>query len=106
MDDELLLPLLLATSAGLGLGGIFFAGLWWTVRKGAVSSHPSWWFGISRPLRISVVCAGFFLVANNHLQYLLPCLLGFLGARLLFIWLTRALLTSATHNVLSADQAS
>jgi F1F0 ATPase subunit 2 len=46
--------LALALSAGLLLGAIFFGGLWWTVRKGASSEQPAFWFLGSLLLRMSI----------------------------------------------------
>jgi len=55
------LTLALAFVAGAALGMIFFAGLWWTVRKGVSSRRPALWFLGSGLLRMSGVLAGFYL---------------------------------------------
>ncbi len=55
------LTLVLAGVAGLLLGGFFFGGLWWTVRKGASSRRSALWFFGSFALRTSLVLAGFYL---------------------------------------------
>jgi len=83
------LPLILAGLAGVLLGGIFFGGLWWTVRKGLASQHPARWFFISLLLRTGITLAGFYYVSGDAWQRLLLCLLGFIMARLLVTWLTR-----------------
>jgi F1F0 ATPase subunit 2 len=80
----------LAGAAGVVLGAIFFGGLWWTVRRGLVSSQPVAWFLGSLLLRMGIVLAGFYLVGDGHWQRLLACLLGFSVARPLVGWLTRA----------------
>ena len=36
--------LVLTGMAGVGLGAIFFGGLWWTVRKGVSANQPALWF--------------------------------------------------------------
>jgi len=88
MDDTL--ALVLAWGAGGGLGGVFFGGLWWTVRKGLSSEQPALWFLASMLLRTTVVLAGFYFVSAGHWVRVLPCVLGFVMARLLVTWLVRA----------------
>jgi F1F0 ATPase subunit 2 len=75
--------------AGLGLGAMFFGGLWWTVRKGVASARPALWFSGSMLLRTGLTLAGFSFVADGHWQRLLLCLFGFALARLLVMRLTR-----------------
>jgi F1F0 ATPase subunit 2 len=85
------LSLALALAAGVLLGGIFFGGLWWTVRKGILSQRPALWFFGSLLLRMSIVLAGFYFLSGNLWERLLLCLLGFVMARLVVAWLTRSL---------------
>jgi len=59
------LTMVLAGLAGSLLGAIFFGGLWWTIRK------------------------GFYFVASHGLERLVPCLIGFVLARLLVTQATR-----------------
>jgi F1F0 ATPase subunit 2 len=80
--------LVLAAIAGLLLGGIFFGGLWWTVRKGLTAKQPALWFLGSLVLRTSIVLLGFYFVGGGQWQRLLACLLGFMLARVLVIRLT------------------
>ncbi len=68
------------------LGGIFFGGLWWTVRKGLTSAQPAFWFAGSMVLRTGIVIAGFYLIADQHL---LVSLLGFVVSRVMVTQLTR-----------------
>jgi F1F0 ATPase subunit 2 len=84
------LSLLLVLTVGFALGGIFFGGLWWTVRKAISSTRPALWFIASLLLRSGVVLAGFFFVSGGQWQRLLLCLLGFILARLAVTWLTRS----------------
>jgi len=58
------LPPALAFLAGGMLGGIFFGGLWWTVRKAMASPRPWLWFLGSALLRMSLVVGGFYLVSS------------------------------------------
>jgi F1F0 ATPase subunit 2 len=83
------LSLVLALMAGVVLGGIFFGSLWWTVRKCVSSKQPALWFFGSGLLRMTVVLAGFYFVAQGHWERLLACLLGFVMARAIVTRLTR-----------------
>lgn len=74
--------LTLALLAGMALGVFFFAGLWWTVRKGLVAANPALWFLGSFLLRTGVVLAGFYAVGANDWRRLLAALAGFVLARL------------------------
>ena len=76
-------------AAGLLLGGFFFGGLWWTVRKGISSPRPQLWFLGSLLLRTSIVLAGFYFVGRGQWQRLLLCLIGFVMGRLIVMRLTR-----------------
>ena len=84
------LTLLLAFVTGVLLGVMFFGGLWWTVRKGVSSKQPAFWFFGSLLLRMSITLAGFYFIARSHWERLLLCLLGFVMARIIVTWLTRA----------------
>lgn len=80
MSDVIsVLPALLV---GMLLGGIFFGGLWLTVRKGLTSSRPALWFLGSFVVRTGAVLAGFLFVSNGSLEKILACLAGFLIARI------------------------
>ncbi|MGD0614107.1 MAG: ATP synthase subunit I [Verrucomicrobiota bacterium] len=98
-----LLTLALALMAGLLLGAIFFGGLWWTVRKGISSKQPAFWFLGSLLLRMSIALAGFYFVSGRHWERLLLCLLGFVMARLIVMWMTRP---SGENQTRSAPEAS
>jgi F1F0 ATPase subunit 2 len=76
-----MLSLMPQLAAGALLGVIFFGGLWWTVRKGVLSTRPAFWFLGSLLLRFSIALAGFYLVADGQWQRLLACFLGFVMAR-------------------------
>ena len=89
MINETLI-LVLALVAGVLLGAIFFGGLWWTIQKGVSSKRPALWFFGSLLLRTSIALVGFYFIARGHWERLLVCLLGFVMARLIVMWLTRA----------------
>jgi len=82
--------LVLALVTGTLLGAIFFGGLWWTVRKSISSKQPALLFFGSLLLRTSIVLVGFYFITRGHWERLLVCLLGFVVARLIVTWLTRA----------------
>jgi F1F0 ATPase subunit 2 len=70
-----------ALLAGGALGAMFFAGLWWTVRRAAASSTPARWFLGSLVLRTAMVLAGFYALGAGHPERLGLGMLGFLLAR-------------------------
>ncbi len=92
--------------AGFALGGIFFGGLWWTVRKGLASDHPVAWFLISHVSRMAITLLGFYFVANGNWQRLLICLAGFLIARVIVTRLLRTPETPRAPLTKEADYAS
>lgn len=83
------LTLCLAGCAGLLLGGIFFGGLWWTVRNGITAKRPGLWFLGSMIVRMTIVMAGFYFVGGGQWERLLSCLIGFIAARSIVVRLTR-----------------
>ena len=84
------LKLVLSWVAGAALGATFFGGLWWTVRKGMSAKQPAFWFLGSSLLRMGVALTGFYFVSGGHWERLLLCLLGFILARPVVLWLTRS----------------
>ena len=84
-----ILSLVPALVGGALLGAMFFGCLWWTVRKGVLSTRPALWFFSSLLLRTSLTLAGFYVISNGHWEKLLVCLLGFTMARPLVTRLTR-----------------
>jgi F1F0 ATPase subunit 2 len=83
------ITLMSAGAAGAALGAVFFAGLWWTVRRAAVSARPALWFGPSMLLRTGVVVGGFYLAGGGLWPRLAACLAGFILARMAVLRLTR-----------------
>ncbi|MDD5274892.1 MAG: ATP synthase subunit I [Methylovulum sp.] len=96
---------MLAWLAGMGLGAVFFGGLWWTVRKGLSSRRPWLWIAFSSLLRTGIALVGFYVVAGDHWQRLLLCLLGFLMARLAVTWLTRLPVENQTQPTQESSHA-
>jgi F1F0 ATPase subunit 2 len=83
------ISMILAGTAGMMLGAIFFGGLWWTIQKGVLSAHPATLFLTSSVLRMAIALTGFYFVSGGQWQRLLACLAGFVMARLAVTWLTR-----------------
>lgn len=95
----------LAGLAGLLLGAIFFGGLWWTVNKAVSSQRPALWFFGSFFVRMSIALGGFYFVSGGLWQRLLPCLLGFIVARVAVTRLTRPARINATPRKQEASHA-
>jgi len=91
--------------AGLLLGTLFFAGLWWTVCKGVKSERAVLWFFGSMLLRTSVVMLGFYLLLGDSWQRMLAGLFGFFIARLIVTRLTKVV-EQPKPLALEADHAS
>jgi F1F0 ATPase subunit 2 len=72
-----------AAAAGTALGGVFFAGLWWTVKLVVTGHNPLPWFLASLLLRMSTVLAGFYFVGGGRWDRLAACFLGFAAARVI-----------------------
>jgi F1F0 ATPase subunit 2 len=87
MNETLIL--VFAWVTGLLLGGFYFGGLWWTVRKGMTSESPAFWFLGSLLVRMSLVLAGFYWVGRGHWERMTVCLLGFVIARFIVVRLSR-----------------
>jgi F1F0 ATPase subunit 2 len=76
-------------AAGIGLGLLFFGGLWWTVRKGLSAAQPAFWFFGSSVLRTAAVLAGFYFVGRGDWRKLIACLIGFVVGRLIVARIAR-----------------
>ncbi|MEP6947236.1 MAG: ATP synthase subunit I [Acidobacteriota bacterium] len=96
------LTLVLALGSGILLGGIFFGGLWWTVKKVVLAARPALWLIGSMFLRTGIVLGGFFVFARDSWESVLMCLLGFIIARII---VTRLTLASGTP-AFSGQEAS
>ncbi len=78
-----------ALVAGGLLGGFFFGGLWWTVRRGLASQSPALWFLGGMMLRMSITLVGFYYIGGDDWRRWLSCLIGFGLARQAVNRLTR-----------------
>jgi F1F0 ATPase subunit 2 len=83
--------LLRAVTAGAALGGTFFIGLWWTIRRGMPARNPAPWFLVSLLLRVGVVLGGFYFVGGRDWHRLAASAVGFAAARVIvtvLLWLS------------------
>jgi F1F0 ATPase subunit 2 len=74
---------------GSALGGVFYGGLWWTVRRVSGKAIGRWLMG-SFLLRTLAVLIGFFAVARGPWQGLAACVTGFVVARVVVTRCTRS----------------
>ena len=86
---SILWELLLALIEGVLFGVLFYAGLWWTVRRLASVKQVTLLFLGSLLLRTIVVMLGFYFMLGDSWQHLLAGLTGFVIARFIVIRLTR-----------------
>lgn len=79
------LTLLLSGLAGVIIGLVFFAVLWWTVRHVLTSARPGLWQVASILARMSFAVFAFYLVGGQDWQRLLVCLVGFVIGRMVVL---------------------
>lgn len=84
------LILIFSGLAGAALGGFFFVGLWWTIRKGLSVKNPALLFLPSQLLRTLTVIVGFYYLSQGRWQLLVCALIGFLVSRELIKRITRS----------------
>lgn len=77
-----LLQYLWALIAGLGLGSLYFVGLWLTVRRMMESRRGGLGMLVSLLLRLALVALGLYLVAGHRWQDYLAAVMGILSARM------------------------
>lgn len=78
---SVLMALSLAAAAGVGLGLLYFGGLWLTVRRLPDSRRPALLFGASFAGRTALTVLGFYLVMDGSWERMLACLGGFIIVR-------------------------
>ena len=71
----------LSVLTGMILGGIYFSGLWYTVRKISDFRHPVVAVFLSFGVRASLAVIVFFLVMDGKWERLIAALLGFILIR-------------------------
>jgi F1F0 ATPase subunit 2 len=70
-------------AAGVVLGALYLAALWFTVQRVAMVRQPALWLSFSAALRVLLLLAGFYWVGDGQWQRLIACLAGFVVARVL-----------------------
>jgi len=81
-----LVNLLFFFLAGVGMGLVYFGGLWWTVKRLARSPKPHLLTLGSFAVRSGFILAGLYWIAREgRWEAIVVSLLGVLGARLIFI---------------------
>lgn len=73
--------LLLAASAGILLGCIYFGGLWLTIRRLTRWRQPGLTMMASLLVRLTLVAVGLYLLADGHWQRYVAAVPGLLIAR-------------------------
>jgi len=82
---ETALPYVLGFLGGMGLGILYFGGLWLTVRKIPTSPHPQKLLLLSTALRLGTTLFVLFLVGKGYPLIFLSMLPGFFGGRYFMI---------------------
>lgn len=78
--------LLLSYLVGMVLGGFYFGGLWWTIRKlPEIRSGINLLVTVSFLIRAGVVITGFYLIMADDWVRLLVCLAGFMTVRIISV---------------------
>lgn len=83
--------MILAFIGGLLLGTLFFAGLWFTVKKAVTAKIPALWIFSSFFLRIGLTLIGFYFIGAGNWQRLIVCAIGFIVARFFVIHFTKSI---------------
>ncbi len=78
--------LLLSFLAGALAGGLYFTGLWYTVRQLPAAQRPTLLLLGSFLLRLTLLLGAIYLLASTHWSHLLSALAGMLLARTLLLW--------------------
>ena len=91
--------------SGAMLGGVFYAGLWWTVHKATSAETPALWFAAGFVLRIALVMIGFYVIGAGGWRRMLACLAGFMVAHALTLVFARPALARASEIVRGATRA-
>jgi F1F0 ATPase subunit 2 len=82
--------LLLAFSAGMAIGIVFYGGLWLTVSRIPSTAHPVFLVVFSFITRTACALGGIWFISAGELARLALCLGGFIMGRWLILWTTRS----------------
>jgi len=79
-----LFPLVLAFVAGLAIGAVYFAGLWWNVKRIAGTAPSATRVAGNLLIRLAMAAAVFYaILVFGHWPHLLAALAGFAATRTL-----------------------
>lgn len=73
--------LVLAATAGIVFGAIYFASLWLTVSQLVTAKRPALLLLGSVIFRFGLLALGLFWIMDDHWERLLACIIGFVVAR-------------------------
>lgn len=79
------LSLVIAAGVGLGVGFIYFWGLWYTLQRLPQSRRPALLMLGSYLLRLAVVLGGLYLIMDEDMLRVSVALLGVLLARVILV---------------------
>lgn len=91
--------LIIPFAGGLLLSGVYFAALWWTVRRVPQTHRPLLTLGVSFLLRMSVLLGGFYFLMQGRWERLLACLAGFFIVRTVCAFQVRGSLRKSTSGL-------
>jgi len=74
-----------AVPVGIGLGLIFYGGLWLTVQYVVQKTNPAPLLMVSFLLRAGVTLGGFYLVGGGRIERTVLCLVGFVLTRVVMV---------------------
>ena len=66
---------------GIGLGGVYFGGLWWTVNRLMTAKNPVLIAPVSMLVRAAITVAGLYYVSDGRWLRLVVAMAGFIGVR-------------------------
>ena len=81
----MIIELLISFIVGAAIGGMYFAGLWETVRKLPDVEKPVRRIALSYALRMTLVLSGFYFVMQGEWERLAAAMVGFLLMRELLL---------------------
>jgi F1F0 ATPase subunit 2 len=77
----MLLELVIASAAGLLVGALYFAGLWWAVRRLVHTRHATIGLFASTLVRLLLLLGALFWIMDGRWQRLLAAVAGVIVAR-------------------------
>lgn len=77
--------LALALAGGMGLGALYFSGLWWTVCRLPAARHPALLMMASLVVRVGGLLVGLWLLAAGEWQGVAVALAGILVVRTIVV---------------------